>query len=162
MKAKNNSSVRAAVAKFSYMLVFSTLLVVCAFVAFIKTTNVEVNKIASKTSEYDQLYIRQIRMAEKIDSIYVYSRLLNNDRQVNDILVYNILGSHRAQFAADAKEMSLNEGVIYQKFSAQMGTFLNIKDSVRIATSNEVLAREELNRCISDNQRLTQQISRLR
>lgn len=159
MKAKNNNEVYKAVVSFSRYLIFLIFLAVCIFSAFMKTSSVEVYKILAKTQEYDNIQMKQMNLTERMDTIYFYTSLLNSDPKINNVLMQNSLSNRKIQVLEEVNTMSEKDCRMYKKLANEMNTFLGIKDSIRLATLEEELARTDLLRCISDNKRITRTIS---
>lgn len=159
MKAKNNDKVRQAIYRFSRYLIVSVALAVCIFFGFLKTSSVEVNKILEKTSEYDQIQAKQLELTEKMDTLYFYASLLNSDPKVNHVLMQNTLSNRKIQFSNVTSDMTDRDARLYKKMSQQLNIFLNIKDSIKVAVSEEEMLRTDLLRCISDNRNITRRLS---
>lgn len=160
MQAKNSDKVHKAIVRFSLSLAASVALAVCVFWGFMKTSSVEVSRILDKTSEYDLIQMKQVELTEKMDTLYFYTSLLNSDPKVNHILMQNNLSSKKIQFSNNLSEISDSRDCrLYRKLSTQLSTFFNIKDSIKIASSDEELVRADLMRCISDNRKITRRLS---
>jgi hypothetical protein len=159
MKARNSKDVYKAMLTFCYYLVASITLGVCIFSCFMKTSSVEVYKILAKTQEYDFIQTQQVNMTESVDTLYFYSSLLNSDPKINNSLMYNVISGRKLQLANTVGSMAEKDCRLYKKLAGQMNTFLSIKDSIRLAMTEEEMVRADLIRCISDNRKVTRQMA---
>jgi len=159
MKSKNSEDIRKGMLRFSYYLVTIIILAISIFFGFMKTSSVEVSKILAKTKEYDKTQTQQVRLTETMDSIYHYIRLLNVDSKINNTLMHNYLSNMKLRVTHESANMDSKDVRFYNRLGAQMGTFLEIKDSIRIAKRDEELVRMDLARCISDNRQITRRMT---
>lgn len=159
MKSKNNEDVRKGMLRFSYYLAGTVFLAICIFFGFMKTSAIEVSKIMDKTKEYDKIQMQQVRFTESVDSIYHYIQLLNSDPKINNVLLYNYVSDKKIRLVNQTGAMQERDVRFYKKLSQQMNTFLETKDSIRIAKRDEEMVRMDLARCISDNKQITRRIS---
>ena len=72
MKPKNNTEVRKAYLRFSGYLTSCIVLAVTIFACFLKTSGTEVKRITEQTLEYDHVYVRELALANSVDSVYQY------------------------------------------------------------------------------------------
>lgn len=159
MRAKNSEDVYKAMLTFCYYLLAAIVLGVCVFSCFMKTSSVEVYKILAKTQEYDFIQIQQVNMTESVDTLYFYSSLLNTDPKINNSLMYNVISGRKLHMINVVQAMDEKDCRLYKRLTNQMNTFLNIKDSIRLAMTEEELVRTDLLRCISDNKKVTRQMA---
>ena len=161
MKAQicNGKDVHKAMVTFCCYLVAAIVLAVCIFSCFMKTSSVEVYKILAKTQEYDFIQTQQVNMTESVDTLYFYSSLLNTDPKINNSLMYNIISGRKMYLNSAVESMEEKDCRIYKKLTNQMNTFLSIKDSIRLAMTEEEMVRTDLLRCISDNRVVTRRMA---
>lgn len=159
MRAKNSEEVYKAMLTFCYYLVASIALGVCIFSCFMKTSSVEVYKILAKTQEYDFIQTKQVNMTESVDTLYFYSSLLNTDPKINNSLMYNVISGRKIHLSNTVSSMAEKDCRLYKKLTDQMNSFLSIKDSIRLAMTEEEMIRTDLLRCISDNRKVTRQMA---
>ena len=86
MKPKNNTEVRKAYLRFSGYLTSCIVLAVTIFACFLKTSGTEVKRITEQTLEYDHVYARELALANSVDSVYQYMKLMNTSPKINDVL----------------------------------------------------------------------------
>lgn len=159
MKAKNSEDVYKGMRTFCYYLVAAIILGVCIFSCFMKTSSVEVHKILAKTQEYDFIQTQQVNMVEGVDTLYFYSSLLNSDPKINNSLMYNVISGRKLHLINSVNNMEEKDCRLYKKLTNQMNNFLSIKDSIRLAMTEEEMVRADLIRCISDNRKVTRQMA---
>lgn len=87
MKPKNNTEVRKAYLRFSGYLTSCIVLAVTIFACFLKTSGTEVKRITEQTLEYDHVYARELALANSVDSVYQYMKLMNTSPKINDVLL---------------------------------------------------------------------------
>lgn len=159
MNARNSKDVYKAMITFCSYLVASIALGVCIFACFMKTSSVEVYKILAKTQEYDFIQTQQVNMTESVDTLYFYSSLLNSDPKINNSLMYNVISGRKLHLINTASSMTEKDCRLYKRLTDQINTFLSIKDSIRLAMTEEEMIRADLLRCISDNRKVTRQMA---
>lgn len=159
MRAKNAEDVYKSMLTFCYYLVASIALGVCIFSCFMKTSSVEVDRILAKAQEYDFIQTQQVSMTESVDTLYFYSSSLNSDPKINNSLMYNVISSRKLHLINVVNSMSERDCRLYKTLTSQMNTFLSIKDSIRLAMTEEEMVRTDLLRCISDNRNVTRQMA---
>lgn len=159
MKPKNNSTVRKAYIKFSYFLAICIVWAVVVFSCFLKTASVEVKEILQKTIEYDRIYAKQIELANSVDSIYQYMKLMNTDPKINDILLQSLVSTRKMNILKFTREFDSKDCQLYSRLLNNVNLFLSVKDSIRLLSIKEELVREDLNRCIQDNRKTKRKLS---
>lgn len=150
MKAKNDKEVRKGVIQFSLYFVASVFFAVCIFSMFMKTSSIEVSRIMEKTDVYDKTQQRQVYLTEKIDSIFVFTKLLSSNSQVNHSLVLTSLANQKKNAMQNLNSIPDRDGKLYKKILDEMDVFFNIKDSLQAATYDEDRYRKEYIRCMEE------------
>lgn len=153
MKPKNNSTVRKAYVRFSCFLAICIVWAIASFSCFLKTASVEVKDILQKTVEYDQIYAKEIELANSVDSIYQYMKLMNTSPQINDILLQSVVSTRKMNVLKFTQEFDARDCLLYSQLLNKVNMFLGVKDSIRLSKIQEDLVREDLNRCIQDNRK---------
>ena len=137
MKPKNNSTVRKAYVKFSYFLAICIVWAVIVFSCFLKTASVEVKEILQKTVEYDHIYAKQIELANSVDSIYQYMKLMNTDPKINDILLQSLVSTRKMNILKFTREFDSKDCQLYSLLLNNVNLFLSVKDSIRLLNIQE-------------------------
>jgi len=159
MNAKNNSDVSRAILRFSGYLFATIALAVCVFSLFMKTSLVEINRIVGKTSNYDQIQMKQVNLTESFDSLYYYSTLLNaDDIYLNRSVMHNMLSIRSLQLRNELDDISKDDCLLYQHLSGRMNGFILLKDSIHLSDLEVDRLRDEYVRCINRNKELTRRL----
>lgn len=159
MNAKNNNEVYKAIVRFSIYLFVSIVITVGSFSLFMKTSLVEVNRIISKTSNYDMIQMKQVHLTESVDSLYYYSTLLNaDDIYINRSVMYNVLSTKSLQFRNELDNLTAEDCLLYKHLSGKTGDFILLKDSIHLANLEVERLREEYIRCMNRNKELTRRL----
>jgi hypothetical protein len=159
MKAKNNDAVRQAIFRFSGHLVVSVITAICFFFCFMETSSVEVSRIVEKSGEYDRIRTLQLDLAEKVDTLYNYSSLVNVNSKINHRLMQNTLSSKKIQLSNALLSLSDKDCLIYKKLTNQMTVFLDTKDSIIVAALELDAVREQVNQCNAEVKKVKRRIS---
>lgn len=159
MKPKNNSTVRKAYVKFSCFLTACIVWAVIVFSCFLKTASVEVKGILEKTVEYDRVYAKEIELANSVDSIYQYLKLMNTSPQINDILLQSVVSNRKMNVLKFMQEFDYKDCQLYSQLLNNVNLFLSVKDSIRLSSIKEELVRDDLNRCILDNRKTKRKLN---
>lgn len=159
MKPKNNSTVRKAYVRFSSFLTVCIVWAIATFSFFLKTASVEVKEILQKTVEYDRIYAKEIELANSVDSIYQYIKLMNTSPQINDILLQSVVSTRKMNVLKFTQDFDSKDCQLYGRLLNNVNLFLSVKDSIRLSKIQEELIREDLNRCIQDNRKTKRKLS---
>ncbi len=157
MRSQNHQAINKAYRKFSGYLFTIVLIGVSAYFFYMRTTVTEVERIVDKTEEYDKIYVRQVELAGRIDTLYRYMMLFNSGK--NDILLQNSVSRRKQEILSSMDDMSSSDVRLYQKLMSQVNTFLSIKDSIRTARIEEELVRSDLMKCVEDNKQATRKVT---
>ena len=159
MKAENNREVKKGYFRFTGFLIIIVSCTVLSLYGFMKTSSVEVGKILTKTKEYDQIYIRQLKLTESMDSIISYLSLLNTSPKINDLLLQNVISRKKMMLLENMGTMNEKDCKLYTKIASELNTVLSIKDSIRITTMEENMVRTDLIRCVDENKQVSRKLS---
>ena len=159
MKAENYIEIRQAYLKFIGYLVATITLAVTIAYFFMKTSSVEVQNILGKVNDYDKVYTKQIGLTLSVDSIYQYISLLNTSPKINDLLLQDAISRKKMFILDNLNSIDQKDCLIYKKVINEINIFLKVKDSIRIATMQEELVRNDLLRCVDDNKHVTRKLS---
>ncbi|MDR2474398.1 MAG: type VI secretion system transmembrane protein TssO [Bacteroidales bacterium] len=157
MKPKNNKDIYRAYGLFALYLSCCVLVGVAVYFFYTKTTETEVERIVEKMDEYDQIFVRQSELTDKIDSLHSYINLFNTGK--NDVLLMNAVSKRKQEISALMDNMSGRDVRMYQKLISEVNSFLSIKDSLRITQETETMVKKELKQCIEDNKQLKRKIT---
>jgi hypothetical protein len=159
MRAKNNREVVRAIAHFSAYLAASIALATGIYSSFMQTSIVEVQKILDKSSNYDNLQMRQVVLTETVDSIYHYAMLINSsDVFINQSAMFNTVSIKSIAFNDNIEGMSNDDCLIYRKLSGKLGDFIQLKDSIRVAQLTLDVLKDEYMRCIDNNKNMRRRL----
>jgi len=151
MKPKNNKEIWKSYWLFSFYLVCSVGIAVLVYSLYVKTSKVEVNQIVSKTEESDKIYVQQIELTQKIDSLYKYTTMFNTN--LNDGLLLNAVSKRKQDILTDIEKLSDKDAKLYTALMQEVNTFLSVKDSIRQLRVEEDLVRSDLQKCMDDNKK---------
>ena len=159
MKAKNNREVKKGYFRFTGFLILIVSCTVCSLYGFMKTSSVEVDKILAKTEEYDQTYIRQLKLTESMDSVISYLSLLNTSPAINDLLLQNVISGKKITLLENMGTMNEKDCILYMRIATDLNTLLSIKDSIRITAMQADMVRSDLMRCVDENKQVSRKLS---
>ncbi|MFV0346095.1 MAG: type VI secretion system TssO, partial [Bacteroidales bacterium] len=157
MKSKNHKEVTNAYLKFSGYLIASVLLGVLIFFCYVQTNKVEVNRIVEKTQEYDKIYVQQLELVSKVDTLFSYTIGFNTN--LNDVELLNAVSSRKQQISSYMDGMSSKDVRLYQKLITEYNGFLGVKDSIRQATIDVEMIKRDLDKCVQDNSQASRKLT---
>lgn len=157
MRAKNHKEITKAYWKFSGYLVACVCIGVLIYFCYIKTAGIEVDRIVKKTEEYDKIYVRQIELANRIDSLYRYTTMFNTN--LNDVYLLHTVSNRKQEILSDMEDMSSRDVRLYQKLMSEVNTFLSVKDSIRMLKNEEELVKADLLKCVEDNKQTSRRLT---
>lgn len=151
MKPKNNTEVRKAYLRFSGYLTSCIVLAVTIFACFLKTSGTEVKRITEQTLEYDHVYARELALANSVDSVYQYMKLMNTSPKINDVLLQSVVSTRKMNLLKDIQGMDARDCRLYSRLLGNINIFLGVKDSIRLLNIQEEMVKKDLMQCIQDN-----------
>lgn len=157
MRAKNYQAINKAYLKFSGFLLACVAVAVLVYYCTNQTAKVEVNRIVEKTEEYDKIYVRQIDLANRIDSLYYYTMLFNTN--LNDTYLLNAVSRRKQEILSLTEDMSGKDVRLYQKLASEVNNFLAVKDSIRQIRIDEDLLKTDLKKCVEDNKQVSRRLT---
>lgn len=156
MKSKNHKEITRAYWKFSGYLVVCVAIGVLSFSFYNHTAGIEVNRIVTKTDEYDRIYVRQTEIIHQIDSLYFYTTLLNTN--LNDAALMNVANRRKQELLTDIGKMNPGNVRLYLLLLSEYNGFLSIKDSIRLLKQEEDLVKSDLMKCMEENRNTTRKL----
>lgn len=157
MRAKNHKEITLGYLKFSGFLAISVLIAVLIYLCYTKTCEVEVNRIVDKTEEYDKIYVRQIDLSNRIDTLYRYTSMFNTN--LNDAHLLHSVSRRKQEILSMMEEMSSRDVRLYQKLMSEINGFLGVKDSIRMAKTEEDLIKTDLLKCTEENKQISRKLT---
>jgi hypothetical protein len=157
MRAQNHKEITKGYLKFSGYLVVCIFTGVLIYFCYIRTSNIEVDRIVEKTEEYDKIYVKQIDLANRIDSLYRYTMMFNTNK--NDIHLLRSVSSRKQEILSMMDDMSSRDIRLYQKLMSEVNVFLGVKDSIRTAKSEESMIKTDLLKCTEENKQASRQLT---
>ena len=157
MHAQNNKEINCGYLKFSGCLVACVVITTLVFFCYNQTSNVEVNRIVDKTEEYDKIYVKQMDLASRIDSLYYYTTMFNTN--LNDTYLLHSVSRRKQEILSMMEDMSSRDIRLYQKLITEVNDFLSVKDSIRQIRLEEDLLKTDLLKCTEDNKQASRQLT---
>ncbi|MFV0332151.1 MAG: type VI secretion system TssO [Dysgonomonas sp.] len=157
MRAQNHKEITKGYWKFSGYLIACVFTGVLIYFCYIRTSNIEVDRIVEKTEEYDKIYVQQIDLANRIDSLYQYMMMFNTNK--NDIHLLRSVSSRKQEILSMMDDMSSRDIRLYQKLMSEVNVFLGVKDSIRMAKTEEGLIKTDLLKCTEENKQASRQLT---
>lgn len=157
MRAQNHTEITKGYLKFSGYLIACVFTGVLIYFSYIHTSYIEVNRIVDKTEEYDKIYVKQIDLANRIDSLYRYTMMFNTNK--NDIHLLRSVSSRKQEILTVMDDMSSRDIRLYQKLMSEVNVFLGVKDSIRTAKSEEGMIKTDLLKCTEENKQASRQLT---
>lgn len=156
MKAQNHKEIYKAYWKFSGYLAICVTIAVFSFFFYRQTSQIEVKRIVDKTEEYDKIYVKQMDLINRIDSLYYYTNLFNTN--LNDVSLLNSVTRRKQEILSSMENMSNNDVKLHRKLISEFNTFLSVKDSIRLFKIEEELVRSDLMKCMEENRNTTRKL----
>lgn len=157
MRAQNHKEITHGYLKFSGFLALCIVIAVLINLCYTKTSDVEVDRIIDKTEEYDKIYVRQIDLSNRIDTLYQYTSMFNTN--LNDAHLLHSVSRRKQEILSMMDDMSSRDVRLYQKLMTEINVFLSVKDSIRIAKSTEDLIKSDLLICTEENKLISRKLT---
>ena len=157
MRAQNQTAINTGYLKFFAFLLASVSIGVLIYFSFMRTSEVEINRIVEQTAEYSRVHVRQIELTNRIDELYHYISLLNTGR--NDVHLMNAISRRKQEIISMMSDVNNRDVRLHQQLMSQMAVFLNLKDEIRHVSIEEDLVRADLLQCIEENRQATRRIN---
>jgi hypothetical protein len=157
MRPQNQRPINIGYSKFFAFLVASVAVAALIYFSYMRTSEVEVARIVEQTAEYERVHVRQIELTSRIDTLHYYITLFNTNR--NDVHLMNAVSRRKQEIVSMMSDMNNRDVRLHQMLMSQMSTFLNVKDSIRLVTTEEDLVRADLLQCIEENRQTARRIN---
>jgi len=157
MRAQNSKDILTGYLQFAGYLAITVSIGVIIYWTYLQTSKTEVERIVNKTEEYDRVYVRQIELSGRIDSLYQYTTLFNTN--MNDALLHNSVSKRKQEILTSLDEMNNSDVRLHKRLISQINTFLAVKDSIRTARTEEDLVKKDLQKCMEDNKQTTRKLT---
>jgi hypothetical protein len=157
MRAKNHKDINKGYWKFSGYLISCVFTAVLTYFCYTWTSTIEVNRIVDKTEEYDKIYVKQMDLVSRIDSLYDYTTKFNTN--LNDAYLHHSVSRRKQEILSMMENMSGRDIRLYQKLMSEVNGFLSIKDSIRQTRTEEDLIKTDLLKCAEDNKQASRQLT---
>lgn len=151
MKAKNSKDVMRGYTLFTIAILCAIVLGFFCIWSFFYTANREVAAMELRSRGYDDTYMKQIMLAEKVDSLYNYILLLNSEQRYNELVLKNRISAQKMNLQKMLNEMDKSDAALYNKLYDQINVVLQTKDSVRLMNGHVEQIKAELQACIKEN-----------
>lgn len=157
MHAQNNKEINRGYWKFSGFLIACVFTATLIFFCYNQTSNIEVSRIVDKTDEYDKIYVKQIDLVTRIDSLYYYTTMFNTN--LNDAYLLNSVSRRKQEIFSMMEDMNSRDIRLYQKLMSEVNIFLSVKDSIRQTRIEEDLVKTDLLKCADENKQASRQLT---
>lgn len=157
MRAQNHQQITRGYLKFTAYLIATIFTGVLIYFCYIRTSNIEVSRIVDKTEEYDKIYVKQMELATRIDSLYQYTTMFNG--KLNDTYLLHSVSRQKQEILSIMDDMSSRDVRLYQKLMSEVNVFLSVKDSIRLAKTDENVVKEDLLKCTEENKQAARQLT---
>lgn len=157
MRALNHKEITIGYLKFSGYLAACILIGVLVYTCYNLTCDVEVKRIVEKTEEYDKIYVRQTDLSKRIDDLYDHITLFNTN--LNDAQLLHSVSRRKQEILSMMEDMSSRDVRLYQKLMSEINTFLAVKDSIRMAKTEENMIKTDLLKCTDENRQLSRRLT---
>lgn len=157
MRAQNHKDITRGYWKFSGYLISCVFTAVFIYFCYTWTSTIEVNRIVDKTEEYDKIYVKQMDLVSRIDSLYDYMTKFNTN--LNDAYLNHSVSRRKQEILLMMENMSGRDIRLYQKLMSEVNGFLSIKDSIRQTRTEEDLIKTDLLKCAEDNKQASRQLT---
>lgn len=158
MKAINHKTITRKYIHFSIGMLICISLTIFSFLAFAHTSHRENEKISEMTKRYDDMYVNQIHLTEKVDSLSNYIQMLGGDDYINQQPLQRIVSERKMQLSTVLSNDENKDAILYKKLSNQINDFLSTKEDIRRAVIDENLVKGDLQRCIEDNKEASRKL----
>ncbi|MDU1906550.1 MAG: type VI secretion system TssO [Dysgonomonas sp.] len=157
MRAQNHKEITRGYWKFSGYLIACVFTGVLIYFCYIRTSNIEVDRIVDKTEEYDKIYIKQVDLAERIDSLYLYTTMFNTN--LNDVQLLHSVSKRKQEVLSMMEGLNNRDIRLYKKLMGEVNDFLGVKDSIRLSKTEEDMVKTDLIKCTEDNKQASRQLT---
>lgn len=157
MRAKNHEKINQGYLKFTGYLMACIFVGVLIYFCYIHTCDIEVDRIVKKTEEYDKIYVKQLELANRIDSLYQYAMMFNTNK--NDLYLLRSVSNRKQEILSVMDKMHGPDIRLYQKLISEINVFLGVKDSIRIARTEKGMVKTDLLKCSEDNKQASRQLT---
>ncbi|MFD2934966.1 type VI secretion system TssO [Spirosoma flavum] len=150
MKSLNHKEISQAFNRF--MAWFASLLLVtitCVY-SYVKTSSNQLSRLSQQKEAFDQIFLRDAMLTDKVDSLYNYMSLLNTDRIRDDRQMQRLITKKKEEFTKLVTQQQKTQRyfVVYNRLFSHINEMLLMKDSLNKAMVEEGDLRDELKDCL--------------
>jgi len=131
---------------------FACLLLVtiaCVY-SYVKTSSNQLSRLSQQKDAFDQIFLRDAMLTEKVDSLYNYMSLLNTSRIRDDRQMQRLITKKKEEFTKLVTQQQKTQRyfVVYNRLFSHINEMLLLKDSLNKAMVEESDLRDELKDCL--------------
>ena len=155
MQAQNAKEINRAFGRFLAWFAGLTILLLGSVYAFLKTGTYQMHRLTEQRQHFEEVFLMDAVLAEKVDSLYADMILLNTSRITNGRQMERIITKEKEDIAEIVAQHQQLQGYfgVYSRLSGHVNEMLILKDSLSKAIADESTARAELTDCLNYNQR---------
>jgi hypothetical protein len=158
MKSKNIKEIRHGYLLFAVGMCCSIAVGFGCVWSFLLTADSEVARMEIRSGEYDVTFESQIALTERVDSLYNNIALLNSGKRMNEPVLHNRISTQKMNLIGTIASMDKRDALLYGLMSDRVNTILQMRDSIRLVSSQVEQMKGDLQRCIDDNRRATRRM----
>ena len=155
MQAQNRKEINRAFGRFlAWFASLTILLMGCAY-TFLQTGTYQIDRLTEQRQHFEEVFLMDAVLAEKVDSLYADMTLLNTARIINGRQMERVITKEKEEIAKIVAQKQQVQGYfgVYSRLSGHVNEMLILKDSLSKAIADETIARTELTDCLTYNRR---------
>ncbi|TAE24136.1 MAG: hypothetical protein EAZ91_20980 [Cytophagales bacterium] len=155
MQVQNRKEINRAFGRFlGWFAALTGLLLACAY-AFLQTGAYQVTRLTEQRQHFEEIFLLDAVLAEKVDTLYTNMVLLNTNRVLNERQLERVITKDKEEISKIVTQNQKMQGYfgVYGRLSGHINEMLVLKDSLNKAIADETIARTELTDCLNYNRR---------
>ncbi len=155
MQVQNRKEINRAFGRFlAWFASLIILLLLCVY-SFLRTGTYQVDRLSEQRQQFEEVFLMDAILAEKVDTLYADLSLLNTGRIANDRQMQRVITKEKEEMAKIVAQKQQLQGYfgVYGRLSGHVNEMLILKDSLSKAIADETTTRNDLTDCLNYNRR---------
>lgn len=150
MKALNHKEINRAFNQFLAWFASLLLVTVACVYTYAKTSARQLDRLIEQKEAFDQIFLKDALLANKVDSLYTYMSLLNTSRIRDDRQMQRLITRRKEDLTKLVSQQQKTQPyfVVYNRLFSHINEMLLLKDSLHRAMVEEGDLRDELSDCL--------------
>jgi hypothetical protein len=150
MKSLNQQEIQQAFNRFLAWFAGLLLATVTCVYSYVHTSSHQLGELSRQKETFDEVFLMDATLADRVDSLYVYMGLLNTGRLQDDQQMQRLITRKKEALTKQVNQQQKSQQyfAVYNRLFSHVNEMLLQKDSLNKTTMEEQDLREQLTDCL--------------